>query len=110
MKNNCEIIQDLIPLYLDGCASVPSAAAVEEHLDECRECRSFAASYKRASKITANTGGRTRELEMNIDVPYSHLAKKIRIRRRINTACSIGAVIAGAMILTFIADKHQKSK
>ena len=108
MKNNCEIIQDLIPLYLDGCASEASAHMVEEHIDECRECRSYAASYRRASKITANAGGVTRELDFDIDVPYSHLAKKIRIRRRINAACMIGGVIAGAMALTFLAEKYNK--
>ena len=109
MKNNCEIIQDLIPLYCDGCASEASREEVEAHIDECRECRAFAASYKRASKISARTNGTdTRELDIDIDLPYRNLAEKIRIRRRINTACSIGAVIAGAMALTFLFDKVMK--
>ncbi len=110
MKNNCEIIQDLIPLYCDGCASTASCSEVEEHLDCCRECRAFAASYRRASKISAQNSGHTRELDIDIDIPYQHLAKKIRIRRRINTACTVGAVIAGVMLLTFAADKHQKKQ
>jgi predicted anti-sigma-YlaC factor YlaD len=109
MKNNCEIIQDLIPLYCDGCASDASRKEVEEHIDECRECRSFAASYRRASKISAHTSpASTREFDIDIDLPYRNLAEKIRIRRRINTACSIGAVIAGAMALTFGFDKVMK--
>ncbi len=106
MKTSCDIIQDLIPLYCDGCASSSSCAEVEEHINECRECRSYAASYKRASRISAHAAnGQTREVDIDIDLPYRNLAEKIRIRRRINTACSVGAVIAGAMALTFIFDK-----
>ena len=109
MKNKCEIIQDLIPLYCDGCASEASCEEVEAHLDECRDCRSLAASYKRASRISARTAqNATREVDFDIDLPYRNLAEKIRIRRRINTACSIGAVIAGAMALTFVLDRLTK--
>lgn len=35
----CEVIQDLIPLYLDDCCSEKSRRLVEEHLRECDECR-----------------------------------------------------------------------
>ena len=106
---SCEIIQDLIPLYCDGCASPASCAEVEEHIDECRECRAFAASYRRASRISAHTGGAsTREVDIDIDIPYRNLAQRIRIRRRINTACTIGGVIAGAMVLTALFDRKMK--
>ena len=36
---NCEIIKDLIPLYIDGCCSKESERAVEEHLSVCSECK-----------------------------------------------------------------------
>ncbi len=39
MKWNCELIQDLLPLYAEGLCSPASRAAVEEHLDECAVCR-----------------------------------------------------------------------
>lgn len=110
MKIGCEIIQDLIPLFADGCASSSSAKLVGEHLEGCSECRAYASSYARASKISAAKSKKTREFDIDIELPYQHLAKKIRIRRRINTACTIGAVIAGAMALTFVADMYQKNK
>ena len=34
----CEIIRDLIPLYLDKVCSEDSRKLVEEHLAECSEC------------------------------------------------------------------------
>lgn len=35
----CEVIQDLLPLYKDGCCSEQSGRIVEEHLAECESCR-----------------------------------------------------------------------
>ena len=37
----CEIIKDLIPLYLDKVCSEDSRKLVEEHLAECSECRKY---------------------------------------------------------------------
>lgn len=38
---NCEIIKDLIPLYIDRCCSEESANEVEKHLKECENCKSI---------------------------------------------------------------------
>ncbi len=37
-KTDCEIIHDLLPLYVDDICSDPSRRLVEEHLEECPEC------------------------------------------------------------------------
>ena len=37
----CEIIRDLIPLYLDNVCSEDSRKLVEDHLSECSECRKY---------------------------------------------------------------------
>ena len=36
---NCNIVKDLIPLYLDGCCSEESATAVREHISQCKSCQ-----------------------------------------------------------------------
>ncbi|MBQ8028037.1 MAG: zf-HC2 domain-containing protein, partial [Clostridia bacterium] len=36
---NCNIVKDLIPLYIDGCCSEESERVVEEHLEDCSECK-----------------------------------------------------------------------
>ena len=41
MKYDCEVIQDLLPLYKDSACSVASALAVQEHLKECEKCTSI---------------------------------------------------------------------
>lgn len=37
--NKCEIIRDLLPIYIDDCCSESSRIFVEEHLCECEECK-----------------------------------------------------------------------
>lgn len=41
MKYNCDVIRDLLPLYIDGVASEKSAELVREHLAECEKCASL---------------------------------------------------------------------
>lgn len=38
MKYNCDVVQDLLPLYKDEVCSAQSKRIVEEHLKECSEC------------------------------------------------------------------------
>ena len=36
---NCNVIRDLLPLYMDECCSEESAKLVAEHLENCDSCR-----------------------------------------------------------------------
>ncbi len=36
---NCNIVKDLIPLYIDGCCSKESEKFVEEHIEKCDACK-----------------------------------------------------------------------
>jgi len=38
MKKECEVIRDLLPLYVDEICSETSRELVDEHLQECPEC------------------------------------------------------------------------
>ncbi|MCD8160976.1 MAG: zf-HC2 domain-containing protein [Clostridiales bacterium] len=39
MKLECGIARDLLPLYVEGLCSEESRAALEQHLQECEDCR-----------------------------------------------------------------------
>ncbi|MBP5489918.1 MAG: zf-HC2 domain-containing protein [Lachnospiraceae bacterium] len=41
MKYECDMIEDLLPLYKDGVCGPASTKAVEEHLADCPKCRDF---------------------------------------------------------------------
>ena len=38
MMTSCDIIKDLLPIYLDGVCSSGSKTAVEEHIGTCKSC------------------------------------------------------------------------
>lgn len=45
-KYNCDIIQDLIPSYVDGICSDATKECVEEHVMECNQCKSLIEIYQ----------------------------------------------------------------
>ena len=38
MNKNCEIVQDLLPLYIDDVCSETSREMIREHLSGCPDC------------------------------------------------------------------------
>lgn len=48
---NCNIVKDLIPLYIDGCCSKESERVVEEHLKDCSECKKLFEEMKEPTDI-----------------------------------------------------------
>lgn len=73
MKINCEVAQDLLPLYEEGLCSNSSRTLVEEHLRTCGDCRGLTESV-----------GRFQELEIPETVEAdAAVAKSFRkVRRR----------------------------
>lgn len=48
---NCEIVKDLIPLYIDGCCSKESERVIEEHIKDCDDCKNLFEDMKSPSDI-----------------------------------------------------------
>ncbi len=47
MKTDCEIVRDLLPLYVDEICSEKSRELVDEHLQECGECSEMLRKLKK---------------------------------------------------------------
>lgn len=45
MKISCDVIRDLLPLYYDDVCSKDSCKLVEEHIDNCQECKAELEKY-----------------------------------------------------------------
>lgn len=56
---DCNVILDLLPLYLDDCCSAESAELIESHLKNCKSC----------SKALENMKGKDFCEEVSISVP-----------------------------------------
>lgn len=50
---NCHIVNDLIPLYIDGCCSEESKQAVEEHITSCEACQELLKTMKVPAETVA---------------------------------------------------------
>jgi hypothetical protein len=46
MNNNCDVVRDLLPLYLDDICSESSRKCVEDHIRECENCRNLLQELK----------------------------------------------------------------
>lgn len=51
MRNECSIIGDILPLYLEGMTSDVTVSFVEEHLQSCEDCRSKLNAMKAGGNI-----------------------------------------------------------
>lgn len=47
---NCNVIRDLLPLYVDDCCTQESSNLVQEHLDSCKSCQRVYTAMKTPTK------------------------------------------------------------
>ena len=45
MKVSCDVVKDLLPLYHDNVCSIDSCNLIEEHIDQCEECKNELEAY-----------------------------------------------------------------
>ena len=86
MKNkiNCNVIGDLLPLYVDEVLSDDSKEIVEEHLSECESCRESAEKMKNTLVISTDTDSEN----------IKKLKNRVGIKRVIAVSASTLAVLA----------------
>lgn len=90
----CGMAADLLPLYLDGCCSADSRAALEAHMDTCPACRAQYAQLRRDLTPAADT-----EQDRGTDTIARALARKMHRRKRCLRA--LGAVL-GVLLAVFL--------
>lgn len=90
----CGMAADLLPLYLDGCCSADSSAALAAHMDTCPACRAQYAQLRRDLTPAADTAQ-----DRGTDAIARALARKMRRRKRCQRA--LGAVL-GVLLAVFL--------
>lgn len=93
MNKQCEILQDLLPLYVDGACSESSSKMIKEHLETCPECKAL---YE---KLCAITGEDLLKAEM-VGVVANH-EKKAKKKRLLTVFASV--VLTIVLIFTVIS-------
>lgn len=85
----CEIVQDLLPSYVDGLTNPVSTEAVQTHLENCPACRE---SWQRMTQKPAVSTDPARELVQRV-------MKRHRQRRR---RLVLAGVLAGVLALLLL--------
>ena len=67
IKYPCEMIEDLIPLYIEGDVSDATKKIVEEHIKDCKNCSTLAGEY---------SNDELKLLDFKEDLPKSNTFKK----------------------------------
>jgi hypothetical protein len=101
MKNECSIVHDILPLYLENMVSKETGEFVKEHLENCPEC---AAEFE-TMKAEANVAEKRSETQSTLDAEVSKSMKTVhkKIRKKVYrlTAVIAAALIAVCMLLHF---------
>lgn len=93
-ENNCNIIKDVLPLYVDDVVSEDTKKMVNNHLEDCQECRKELDLMKKEIYIPA-------EKEITV---IKNFNKKFKQKKLIVSAISIiltGLMLFGMFFLTF---------
>lgn len=99
-KISCNVIGDLLPLYVDGVVSEDTKKLVEEHLAECEDCK------KAAEEMEKNLILPVHETVTASEVNFLQKMKKTWAKRKIRTAvisviATAGVILGGYTALTF---------
>ena len=87
MKNECSVVRDLLPLYLEGMVSEDTAAYIKEHLESCPECDAAWDAISKSTEIDRVYGNRN--TSENDALALKTVKKKIKKKRTIAMITSI---------------------
>ena len=89
MKTDCEVIRDLLPLYTDAACSQKSRELVEEHLEECPDCRALLDELRET------------ELEKSLRSERDNVVQNAARWFKRRTA-AVGSAVSGAFMLPIL--------
>lgn len=87
MEINCNVVNDLLPLYAEDMVSAETRALVEGHLEGCAACRGRLAALKAGAPVAADTDA----------APIRRISRAVKRRR------AAAAVLAACLVLTLAA-------
>ena len=62
-NNTCDIVKDLMPLYVDNVLSDASRKYVDEHISACEDCKKKLESMSSTKELPINPDIRQKEAE-----------------------------------------------
>lgn len=93
MKITCNIIEDLLPLYVDDMVSEDSRKLVEEHLKGCPACRKMQEEMMRENRLTAGIKDGN-----SVQINKTEAESLKKIRRRIRKKRILSVILAVVLV------------
>ena len=98
MKNECSVVRDILPLYLENMVSEETAESIKEHLENCPDC---------AAEFEAMKSGKTvekigEEVQSDFEAEVLKSIKNIRKKFR-KKVLRVGGIIAAILAAILIA-------
>ena len=94
MSKQCDIVRDILPLYVDGACSEASAEMVKEHLNACADCNAI---YQ---KLLSHTSEDVLHEESESVIMRHEAKEKQRGRKKITIAVLVSIALCTIAIFT----------
>lgn len=103
MRNECNIIRDILPLYVENIVSEDTVAFVEEHLEGCADCREELKSVRASAEIEKGYSDIS-DMQKSEAEALRILKRKMRRRRALTILLSFltAVVLVGGILSMFL--------
>ncbi len=91
MNNECNIVNDLLPLYTEGLASEDSVEFIKKHIKDCEKCKKKLAEMEKENNSSPNIA----------DIPIKKVKDQMRRKKTRLILCSVLCVTAA--LVSFFA-------
>lgn len=104
-KSNCEIIRDILPLYVDSACSAESRGFIEDHIKECEECKKLLKLMQEEEYIP-----KTESVSEDKGVEILKKVNKKIVRKQIIIAAITAIIFGGIWAYFFIFETNNPYK
>lgn len=94
MRNECNIIRDILPLYIDEIVSEDTSSFVEEHLEKCAACRAELENMKAPNALEKAVS----DTRANDEKPLKAFAQKWNRKRHIVVTAFLAVLLIVALL------------
>ena len=98
MKNECSVVRDILPLYLEDMVREETGEFVREHLAHCPECAAELEALKAGAKVEESSGEMQDRFEAEVVKAMKAARKKFR-KKVYRAAAVIAAIFIAACVL-----------
>ena len=91
MKNECSIIRDILPLYVENMVSEDTSEFVKEHLESCPTCRAELEKLREPVEVQT-------EPQPDMDAAPLKRLKKALLMKKVQTILCTAAVLLALML------------